>query len=826
MKYLFIVLFWGFPASLFGDLVISTPSSFPASLLASNSVPLSRGNALEVEEGLEKGQSFSLGSESSVTGFVFQVDQVVSAGNFGVKIYDVLDGLPWVSSPLLSEEGELPAGIGSGDFLQVLLPSALALPRGSYSVVLTGVAGADFSLVTSGGDAYGAGLIAARSAPPFWQPAMEGNDLVFGVLGSASSPTDRAPAGAPNIIFIMADDFGWTDLRTGMSGPNVLKGVNYGSDFYETPNLARLASEGLSFTHCFVQPNCAPTRAAILSGQYSPRSGNGVYAVTSLNRPQEGATEFIGPGQREDPSPDHTLLSESLRGRGYVTAHVGKYHVGNKNGGLATMPENQGFDYNFGGNEKGAPGSYHAVGEVFASQNIGPGLDAFAYDFTVEYINEVLVPYANGSDPLTELTMDPEKHVERAIGDAALAFMNDHLKGALSDRPFFLQVHPYASHGPVGDVHAPVELLAKYRALPGGIRHFHPNFAALVESVDQTVGRILDYLSDPNGDGDEADSIADETMIVFTTDNGGTDFASGPATDNDPLRHLKGSFYNGGIRVPLIVRWPGSVVAGSQTDSLVHAVDFYPTLHEAAGLAMPAGIRFDGTSFMAHALSPTGTARDRESIFYHFPGYLDHRARPCEVVISRIEDRDYKLIYNYDPDYVGAPNSVEDNEEGLKVLSSNWELYDYSRDLGERNNLLDGSYSNWLLYGEVATMMADELTLWLGQGGSDWNAALLTNRSTGQFVPFPGSAGLEHVEAPGGKDFKVVSFGYDMGAEMVTIAWNAEAGFLYDIQVSDDLQMWWTVDGEENIVGENGELERTFSSTASDRRFVRIRLHD
>ena len=267
----------------------------------------------------------------------------------------------------------------------------------------------------------------------------------------------------------------------------------------------------MSFTHCFAHPNCAPTRAAFLSGQYSPRSGNGVYVVNSLNRPagSEQPTTFIPPSQNEDVPAAHTTFAEVLKLGGYVTAHFGKYHVGNHEGGQSTMPESQGFDFNFGGRDDGGPGEYHASGQLFGDR-IGPGLDAYAQDYNAAYIFDILEPLANGNDP-TGLSGD--KHLEDGLGDAALAFMRDHHAGTMAERPFYLQLHHYGVHSPTGNSHARADLLAKYNAQPNGAQHSNASYAAILENMDQTLGRILNYLEDPNGDGDLGDSIAENTLV-------------------------------------------------------------------------------------------------------------------------------------------------------------------------------------------------------------------------------------------------------------------------------------------------------------------------
>ena len=821
----------------FGDLTTSIVGSLPSPNITQNPNPGSNLGSTTVAAGNSKGQSFSVAADTSLTGFVFEVNSVTTPGDFTLEIYRAMDGLPWLLDHIFLDRGSLPAGLAAGNLMQINLKDPLNVERGSYFVSLTGTGSTDFSLTLSNDALYPAGAAGRNnSSTTGWQTLTAPDaDTIFAVLGTEGTPD--TPGTGPNIIFILADDLGWTDIRTGGNGPNVLGGTDYGSGFYQTPNLVRLANEGLSFTHCYVHPNCAPTRAALFSGQYAPRSGNGVYHVDRLNREagSEQPTTFIPPSQNEDVPASHTTMAEALTSSGYVTAHFGKFHVGNHEGGDSTMPENQGFDFNFGGQQNGAPGSYTANGGVFSS-SVGPGLDAWAASYTQDYIDTnlkgpvsnplntrafdfpALFPNAASNDPDTKL--NDNKHLTDGMADAGMAFMRDHLQGSLSSHPFFMQFHFYAVHTPI---QSRSDLNTKYGSVPDGPTHGSDNYAGLVEGMDQAIGRLLDFLDDPNGDGSTADSIAGNTVVIFCSDNGGH---IGP-TDNDPLRHRKGSFWDGGMRVPLIVRQPGTIPQGQATDSLVHAVDFYPTLVDLANGSMPGGLNFDGTSFALHLDDPAANPRDREAIFYHFPGYLDQRARPVNVVIKRVNGKEYKLIYNYDLNYTGNPSSGEDTSEGLKVIPEPWQLFNLTDDISETTDLLDGSYSNWLLYGDIATAMADELNTWLNQPGADWDAKKLVNRSTSLEVPYPTSASLPAVVTSFESSFRVTGSSADFSNDEVTLEWPGEVGFLYDIQVSADLQSWSTI--VTNVPGTGNPTSHTFSDPLLDsetERFYRVVLHD
>jgi arylsulfatase A-like enzyme len=605
-----------------------------------------------------------------------------------------------------------------------------------------------------------------------------GQDLVFAVSGS-EHPEPTVPTNRPNILVILADDLGWTDIQTRTNfGPNYLNGTNHGSDYYQTPNIARLAHEGLSFTHCYAQPNCSPMRAATLSGQYASRSGNGVYNVDGLNR-GTGTPTLVGPAQNQDVPSSTVTSAESLRAGGYVTAHFGKYHVGGHEGGTSTLPLNQGFDWNFGGGTAGNPGSYFASGGEFHS-NVGPELDGWAANYDVPYVNSVLWPLATNRapNPNNPGTLDgTAKHLGDAMADAAIAFLKDHVTGPLSHRPFYLQFHTYEVHTPI---QPRPDLQAKYSGLPAGTKHGGVNYAALVESQDQQVGRLLDFLDDPNHDGDKSDSLVTNTVVFFTSDNGGHE----GATDNAPLRAHKGTHYEGGLRVPLIVRHTGTVPAGQMTDTPVHAVDFYPTFLDLSGAPAPTNQVLDGTSFAAHLMAPGAHPRHRPPMFYHFPGYLDERARPCSVIIKEVNGARYKLIYNYDYAYDPVPS-----DDGIKILTQPWELYNLTEDLSEARNLIDGTYSGSLLEGAIADELAGDLVAWLTQATPGWNAKQPTVRATGATVPYP-PGDVPDIPPPGGQPFRVTHTDVNQAARQVTLTWNSETGFRYLIWGSSNLWDW------------------------------------
>jgi len=397
-----------------------------------------------------------------------------------------------------------------------------------------------------------------------------------------TAPTGTGRDRPPNILFILADDLGWRDVGF------------MGSTYYETPNIDRLARGGMVFTSAYSgAPNCAPTRACLMSGQYTPR--HGVYTVGSSARGNPKGRRLVPiPNNPTLPSSVVTL-AECLRRAGYATGHFGKWHLG---GDPDTRPEGQGFDVNVGGNHAGHPRSYFSP---YKNPDIPDGPKG-------EYL----------TDRLTE---------------EAVRFMR-----ANRERPFFCYLPHYAVHTPL---QAKRSLIEKYKKKPPSGGQGNPTYAAMIESLDQGVGRLLAALDELG--------LAERTIVVFYSDNGGVGgyrelgIRGAEITSNRPLRGGKGMLYEGGIRVPLAVRWPGRVPAGSRCDVPVTAVDFYPTLIEAAGAEPPAGQPLDGESLLP-LLTRTGRLR-RDAIFWHFPCYLQGggntwRTTPGGVVRAG----DWKLI--------------------------------------------------------------------------------------------------------------------------------------------------------------------------------------
>jgi arylsulfatase A-like enzyme len=377
----------------------------------------------------------------------------------------------------------------------------------------------------------------------------------------------------PNVMLILADDLGWTDLGC------------FGSDLYRTPHIDRIAREGMKFTQAYSACTvCSPTRASLLTGKYPAR-----LRVTDWipGRPPANPKLRVPDWTKHLPLAE-TTLAEVFRAAGYATASIGKWHLG----GAEFAPTLQGFDLNIAGTDLGSPtNGYFAPWKIATLPEGAPG----------EYLTE-------------RMGAEAGKFVRTAV-----------------DRPFFLYLPHFAVHTPI---QAPPATVAKYRdRAPPRARHTNPTYAAMIESMDDAVGRVLAAL--------EARGMLDRTIVVFTSDNGG----HLPTTSNAPLRLGKGSCYEGGTRVPLIVRWPSVTVPGSVCTEPVITPDLYPTLLAMTGLRDAPGHRSDGVSLEPLLRQRGGIERD--ALFWHYPHYQLYQ-QGGTVPYAAIRAGDFRLIEFYD----------------------------------------------------------------------------------------------------------------------------------------------------------------------------------
>lgn len=434
------------------------------------------------------------------------------------------------------------------------------------------------------------------------------------IAGIALAATAIA-AEKPNVVLIVIDDMGQRDCGA------------YGSTFFRTPNIDRLAKEGMKFTDAYAAcPVCSPTRASLMTGKYPARLNLTDWLPGRGDRPDQRLNR---PNINQQLPLEEITLAEALKKSGYFTGHVGKWHLG----GTGFLPQDQGFDVNIAGDQTGSPRSYFA-------------------------------PYQNKNASIPGLDDAPEgEYLTDRLGAEAVKLIAEH-----KDQPFFLYLPHYAVHTPL---RAKADVIAKYPGQAVGGRQSNPVYAAMVESMDDAVGAVLKALDD--------NKLADNTIVIFTSDNGGLATSEGGpfgATFNGPLREGKGHLYEGGTRVPFLVRYPGVVKPGSVCTTPVCSIDVFPTVLEFSGVTSDA--QPDGVSIMP--LLKGDTIADR-ALYWHYPHYSNQGGKPG----SSIRLGDYKLIEFF--------------EDGRR------ELFDVRKNIGETRNIIEEKP-------DIASELSDKLTAW------------------------------------------------------------------------------------------------------------------
>ncbi|MBI2424580.1 MAG: sulfatase [Candidatus Hydrogenedentes bacterium] len=420
-----------------------------------------------------------------------------------------------------------------------------------------------------------------------------------------------AQSPAPNILFILVDDMGW-------NGP-----ACYGSDLHETPNIDRLATEGVRFTQAYsASPVCSPARASILTGKHPARLHMTTWHESAVSRLSDPGTEKLAePLTEPSLGLEYVTLAEALHTAGYQTAHVGKWHLGD----AEHYPEAQGFDVNIGGTLWGAPATYWYPYQ--SERKTGAGI--------LEHRYMPGLPFGVEGEYLTD----------RLTTEAL------HLLDKMQGKPFFLNL---CYHNPHTPIEGKPELVAYYeQKRRDGMTHTNARYAAMVHSLDQNVGRLLQKLDELG--------VADNTMVIFVSDNGGFDQVrqGEQVTNNAPLRSGKGSLYEGGIRVPFIVRWPGVTPRGVTCDTPVLSTDFYPTLLDAAAVdaaTVSCGV-LDGVSLrplLAHPEQPLS----RDALFWHYPHYYFNTGP-----VTAMRWQEWKLLEYYEDGHLELYNLKDDLEE-------------------------------------------------------------------------------------------------------------------------------------------------------------------
>jgi arylsulfatase A-like enzyme len=442
----------------------------------------------------------------------------------------------------------------------------------------------------------------------------------------------------PNVVVFLVDDLGATDLGC------------FGSTFYETPNLDRLAKEGMRFTAAYAAcPVCSPTRASMMTGRYPQRAGITDYiSPRGTNQPEgwKRNTQLLPASYSDHLALEERTIAEALHDAGYATFFAGKWHLGGK----GFLPTDQGFDINKGGSDWGSPRSYFS-------------------------------PYGN-----PKLADGPKgESLTLRLADETCEFI-----AANHERPFLAYLSFYSVHIPL---QASQELIAKYEAktarLPPAKAEWgrerenkvrliqnHPTYAAMIETTDSAVGKVLDKLDELK--------LADNTIVIFTSDNGGLATAEGWPTSNLPLRGGKGWLYEGGIRVPTIVRWPGVAQKGSTCATPIISNDYFPTLLDAADQPLKPNEHIDGISMVPLL---RGQQLLKRQLYWDYPHYGNQGGAPGSVV----RDGRWKLI-----------EWREDN-----VI----ELFNLKADPGEKRNLADSEV-------DIASRLRESLAKWRSEVGA------------------------------------------------------------------------------------------------------------
>ena len=403
----------------------------------------------------------------------------------------------------------------------------------------------------------------------------------------------------PNIVLIVADDLGWSDLSY------------MGSEYYETPNIDKLSKSGMTFYNGYASSaNCAPSRATMLSGKYHTQ--HGIYTVRNSDRGSRKTRKIIPIETKTTLDLDFFVIPEMLKEMGYINGHFGKWHLGD----VGFHPEQSGFDVNIGGNRHGGPGGYFA-------------------------------PYPN-----PELENEPKgEYLTDRIGDEVVKFIDIN-----KENNFFAYVPFFSVHTPI---QSKPDYQKKYSKKESNEFHNRADYAGMIQSLDENIGKILDKI--------DALNLSENTLIIFTSDNGGIRAIS----NQYPLRAGKGSYYEGGIKVPMIFSWKGKIEAKTESYERVSNLDFYPTIKKLVGYNK--SIDLDGED-----LTPIfkGEKLKKRELYFHFPVYLEpyrvqldggtdplFRTRPGTVIIKD----NWKLHHYY-----------EDNK---------FELYDLEKDISESENL-------------------------------------------------------------------------------------------------------------------------------------------
>ncbi len=502
--------------------------------------------------------------------------------------------------------------------------------------------------------------------------------LIFFMLSACEVPQEKNIQNQPNIIVFMVDDMGWMD--TSVPFYDTIMPLNRR---YHTPNMDRLANDGMKFTSAYAQPVCTPTRVSYISGMNAARTRVTNWTSPNKNTDTNAKDEQFEPlkwnmnGLSNSAETEHTVhatpFPQLLRDAGYYTIHVGKAHWGSM-GTPGSSPYNLGFMVNIAGHAGGHPQSYlseERYGNMPGKSQLQAVPDLQQYYNTGEFLTEAL-------------TLEAIKALEVPIE---------------RKEPFFLNMSHYAVHTPITD---DKRFVQKY--YDAGLDSIEAKYASLLEGMDKSLGDIMDFLT--------KNDLEKNTIILFVSDNGGLDHhqRSGLVnTHNDPLKSGKGSIYEGGIRVPMIVKWPEITAPKSINQHPVIIEDFFPTILEMANIDSQHIIQeTDGQSFVRYLKNP-GKKESERPLVFHYPSKwinIEHDNNLGINYFSAIRYGKWKIIYN--------------------MRNRSFELYDLSNDIGEKNNL---AASNYPVVKKLAGILGETL--------KSRDAQMPVEKATGKIIPFP-----------------------------------------------------------------------------------------
>ncbi len=457
--------------------------------------------------------------------------------------------------------------------------------------------------------------------------------MLFGIKSFANELSDNKIAeGKPNIILIVVDDLGISDLNC------------YGADLHESPNIDKLAQQGVMFTNAYASASiCTPTRASIMTGKYPARLNMTIWREWAKN-PQFDQ-KLIPPDTEENLPAIDITIAERLKDEDYVTAHIGKWHLGD----ASNYPEMHGYDINIAASHWGCPPTffYPYRGNIYDSERYVPGLELST--------NGNYFEQREGEYLTDRLTDEAIKILEEAKG-----------------KPLFMSLNYYSVHTPIEAKQDVVDYFNK--KMKPEMHHQNPIYAAMVHSMDENIGRLITKIDELG--------ISENTVVIFTSDNGGfiNEWDKKTVTNNYPFRSGKGSLYEGGVRVPLIVRYPGITKVGSVCAQPTSSIDLYPTIIAATGNKNPVqNQEIDGINIFPLFDNPESKLK-REYLFWHYPHYYN-----TTTPVSSVRKGKWKLLEYFEDHHLELYNLEDDPGE----------KNDLSKDLPKKAKELHKALNNW-----------------------------------------------------------------------------------------------------------------------------------